>query len=94
MTIYARKGEHVTCENGHHICTVAHDLIVGATPKTGGVDFIDWTQPEPVAGTMAKDCACAVCGALWLGGPDGNIATVLHFEDGWRYWDSVGKPHA
>lgn len=82
--IYAHKGEHVTCENGHRICTMARDVEVGQLFDANR-DLTDWVQPEPSMGTLAKDVRCVSCGAFWFGGPTGEGAPlILHFEDGWR----------
>ena len=80
--VYARKGEHVTCENGHHICTVANDLPAGTIQDPSALAH--WRQAAPVPGTMAHDAPCVICGALWFGGPNGTDGWMLHFADGWR----------
>lgn len=74
--VIARKGDQVTCENGHVICTVASDITWGSLWQTD-VQFTDWKQPEPRIGTPATDIACTICGARWF-------THVLHFKDGYR----------
>ncbi len=74
MTLYAKAGERVTCENGHTICLVGRDLQWGGYYQEG--DFIDWLQPEPAVGTMPEPCKR--CGAAWWRGQ------CYHFADGWR----------
>jgi hypothetical protein len=89
--MYASRGEKVTCENGHYICTLAEDMPdwMTGTPKCE-----DWQQPEPAIGDQP---VCQVCGGMWFCGsvtfPDGMIlqGQFLHFPDGWRYWDYKGK---
>lgn len=62
MTI-AKAGEKVTCENGHHICTVGRDVEAGGVQKPE--DFVDWKHPEPeLAATFP--IKCTVCGAPWI----------------------------
>lgn len=82
--LYARKGEEVVCENGHHICTIGHDLVL-YHEYVRGRDLVNWQQPEPSTGTLAKDSACAICGAPWWKGyMNGDLGVFLHFRDGWR----------
>ena len=51
-TIYAKRGERVTCESGHHICTLADDVLAGAS---GPAKCEDWQQPEPAIGDGLSD---------------------------------------
>jgi len=78
--VYARKGEIVTCERGHHIFTFLRDIKVGDPfdPNVQG----DWRQPEPKRGTVSQPCK--LCRARWFKG------TYFHFPDGWR----IGRPYA
>ena len=74
--VYARKGETITCENGHPICEFADDVYVGNLPKPS--NFINWTQEEPEFGSRPK---CAVCnGDFWVGGEGFRV----HIGDAWR----------
>lgn len=78
MTVFAKKGEPVTCENGHIICTFSRNVAVAD-------DFIPthlytWTQPEPQRGDSGP--VCAQCGALFWHGAGGG--QHFHFADGWR----------
>jgi hypothetical protein len=91
MKIYAKKGEKVTCENGHHICTVSCDIITGVYQKAG--DLMEWTQPKPkINGKIPK---CKQCkGEFYVNNifpynPDQSSPKYqpgihLHFENGWR----------
>lgn len=72
--IYAKKGDIVTCERGHHICTFLRDVGVGEGWDSTAMG--DWRQPEQKKGTVFQPCA--ICGARWYKGP------YLHFPDGWR----------
>ncbi|MEQ8226713.1 MAG: hypothetical protein RIA64_01405 [Rhodospirillales bacterium] len=73
--IYARKGERITCTEGHHICTMAKDAVLGDMPEPE--DYTDWQIPEPKFGAYPT----CHCGAPFF---STNTGTVLHFEDGWR----------
>lgn len=83
MSVYAFKGERITCENGHHICTVAHTINKGQAQRDD--DFEDWQQPEPAMDTFPK---CDKCGGKFFAG-----SGIFHFVGGWRYdgaeWDSI-----
>lgn len=72
--LYAKKGDVVTCERGHHIVTFSRDVRWGEMfdPKA----LVDWQQPEPKIGEIAP--RCVQCGAMWCAG------NQYHFEDGWR----------
>jgi hypothetical protein len=71
---YAKKGDAVTCERGHHICTFQRDVAV-SDPFDSTV-LGDWRQPEPKKGTVYQPCM--ICGARWYKG------VYLHFPGGWR----------
>lgn len=71
--VYAKAGEIVTCENGHPICTIGRDIVIGE--PWDPTALVDWQQPEPTIGTFPK---CAICGE------DFYLSGALHFEDGWR----------
>jgi hypothetical protein len=77
--LYAKKGERITCESGHPICTVAKDIPFGAMHDDGF--FCDWLQPEPKHGMLASMLGCLICGAPWFAS---GLGPQLHFEDGWR----------
>ena len=99
MTIFAKAGEWVTCENGHRICQIARDLIKNEMMDPPR-DFANWQQSEPALGTPADAILCADCGAHWFNNGQildqisineeagTKLALVdgprLHFEDGWR----------
>jgi hypothetical protein len=76
---YAFEGEKVTCENGHEICTIGRDIIIGQMQDVSR-DYKDWKQTPAVAGSNYNSLACEQCGAKWIiSGP------ILHFaEGGWR----------
>lgn len=60
MEPWAKKGEHLTCTNGHIIATVARDIEMGE--MTQGTEWGEWTQPEPPLGSLGPLC-CKQCGA-------------------------------
>lgn len=74
--LYACAGERVTCENGHYICTVARDIVMGAFAQRG--EFMDWCfGGEPEIGKPPPPCQC---GAPWW-----QPGQKFHFDNGgWR----------
>lgn len=73
--LWAREGECVTCEYGHHICTVAVDIPLGAVHSDDF--FTDWCfATPPKVGIEPPPCQC---GGVWWWRTVG-----FHFEDGWR----------
>lgn len=72
---YAAKGEKVTCENGHEICTFSRDVSWGDFFTPG--DLTDWKQKEPEIGDLDPQ-RCESCGKPW------SDAMRFHFADGWR----------
>lgn len=77
--LWAKKGERITCADGHIIATVARDIPLGDMPK--GDEWEGWTQHEPLKGTMGPH-VCVQCGAPWFTSGAGH--PPYHFEDGWR----------
>lgn len=74
--LYARKGEVVTCENGHRIGVFNQDVF-GDQPASAAQ--IDWMiEPAPERGSPVTPCQC---GARYAGGTPGM---VVHIGDGWR----------
>jgi hypothetical protein len=81
--LIARKGEIVTCENGHEICDVAEDIEASSIVRRN--QFTAWRQPEHAAGDgPAAIGPCTVCGARWVGVPEGKTGSYLHIGDQWR----------
>ena len=83
--IWARQGEVVTCINGHPICHIARDILVGE-PRDGS-HFTDWLQPEPDRSESVADISCRECRGVWV---RGNIRDGYQFHfgnnprEGWR----------
>ena len=76
--ILARKGEIVTCENGHALFRLTDDMYAGSRFRAGSFETVGTDVQKPAAGEKIKPCAC---GARWVkGGPGVRV----HFEDGWR----------
>ena len=72
---YARRGEIVTCENGHPIVTMMRDVKLGEQFDPDA--FVNWRQ---VPDWSVKAPVCDRCGTpFWM--PD----NVFHFDDGWRH---------
>lgn len=67
--VYAMKGERITCENGHHIATLAEDMPfyhIGPPPLE------DWQQREPPQiGELYP--RCEICGGPFF---DGTIPAL------------------
>jgi hypothetical protein len=75
---YLYAGERVTCENGHRICVVGKDILMGQLPSED--DFLDWEMPEPNVGAPLP--GCARCGAPWYRNYPGTGIHV-HTHRGW-----------
>lgn len=79
--LYAKKGEVVTCTNGHEICELAKDVYVNEPLMAE--KFINWKNQEP-----AKPCdviaPCNACGEPFIKSamPYGGI--WLHIDGEWR----------
>lgn len=78
--LYARKGEHVTCERGHVIGTFARDVVVGAVFCADMIT--DWHDKFSGLPGMSLE-TCPACGAPWVRARRGKPG-MLHIETGWR----------
>jgi hypothetical protein len=58
---WARKGEKITCENGHPIGEIIRDIKIGEDfdPQALG----NWIQEEPIVGKVPP--RCSICGEWW-----------------------------
>lgn len=75
---FARKGEHVTCDQGHRIATVARDIV---GDRVVAEDLTDWCFGETLPdGVPPPPCQC---GAIWWR-PVLNMCGQWHFSGGWR----------
>lgn len=83
MKFLARKGEVVTCENGHEICDVVVDIAAGDAVRSSG-QFANWRSGMPEPKPSEPLAPCAVCGARWAGKPPGFTGSVLHIGKEWR----------
>ncbi len=76
MTPILRKGDHITCTNGHVIGEVLEDIGLGT--MNWGAMIGKWRQEDhPIPGSM-KTSKCAICGAEFM-----REAGGLHIS-GWR----------
>jgi hypothetical protein len=77
-----RKGDLITCENGHVIGEALEDVFLHQHVNSWGDCFGNWRQDHhPVVGSMDKP-VCAVCGANFLDPQEGSWR--MHAGDGWR----------
>jgi hypothetical protein len=79
MKIYAKKGEHITCENGHVVCEMAKTVLYGSHQKAAQIT--NWRQKEPRVGDMVP--VCEKCGAEFYRNPQ-DKGISMHFKEGWR----------
>lgn len=78
--VFARKGEVVTCENGHAICDVGVDLHRFGYMRAA--DFTNWRKlPPPQSGEQVT--SCPECGAPFITQMRRG-QTQIHFANGWR----------
>ena len=78
-----KKGEHVTCTNGHVICDLLCDLSFGGMPDTWADAFGNWRQDDrPKLGSMHQP-KCAICGAPFLSAWDWGWSHHMEI-DGWQ----------
>lgn len=80
--LYGRRGETITCQNGHYIATLARDVEIGALIVAEMFD-----APTFVVAKFQSFGQCPRCDACfgitcWPGG-----GSALHFEQGWRIAD-------
>lgn len=79
MTLLAKAGEQVTCENKHPIATVAQDIKQGdiVSPK----QFRDWQWPyQPKSGEPVA--CCPVCDGQFI--KVGHRGSVICIDGNWR----------
>jgi hypothetical protein len=72
--IYAKAGEHIVCEAGHHVCTVLRDVHQGQRFDPDALG--EWAIPVPQVGRPIPLCHC---GELFC-----RNFHSFHFKDGWR----------
>lgn len=84
-TLWASKGEAVTCINGHAVCEIAHNLYAG--DKRSAADFCNWRQPEPEKSKSVAEIRCVECRGVWVRG-NLDAGYQFHFgtnpKEGWR----------
>lgn len=80
--VFARKGEKITCTNGHTIMEIGHDLIRHARVAAADFKAIDGVAPPQRGDKMKPDCPR--CHAEWWRWNWPYREIQLHFEDGWR----------
>lgn len=78
--LFARRGEMVTCVNGHVICVVDRDIVRGERANIQN-QFTDWHQPMPDPAAVIP--ACAQCGDIWFMN-DHLHGMRLHISGDWR----------
>lgn len=80
MTVYADKGEWITCEAEHPIVQLAETVYWGH-PQELDRQLENWQVPAPDKGAPFSAIFCH-CGAQYT--RLGRSAGIFHFEDGWR----------
>jgi len=79
--LYAKKGEVITCTNGHAICELAENVYVGGTLIAE--QFINWRNQE-----AAKPCdvitPCKTCGEPFIKSVMPYGGNHLHIDGEWR----------
>lgn len=78
MHYYGRKGEAITCINGHQIYVLDHDIPFKPLPSVAPV-----SNPEH----CAPKCQCGAPYGRWT--DDKHIE--LHFANGWRGYSEQSK---
>jgi hypothetical protein len=78
--IYAKKGEIVTCTNGHPVAKIKKELHWGDRPDHDNeLEFLDG-QKKPEVGDPIEECLC-YCGSGYI---SGHMGSVLCFNGKWR----------
>ena len=78
---YARKGETVTCENGHYIARMARDAWEHE-PVSRDM-LCEWApDAEPERHRSYRACVCPTCGKLWMRAV--GLDLVLHVDGAYR----------
>jgi len=79
MTLLAKVGEQVTCENKHPVATVVKDIKIGdiVSPK----QFCDWQWPYTPR-SMEPIPRCPVCDGWFIKEEQGK--TIICIEGEWR----------
>jgi hypothetical protein len=62
--VFLRRGERITCGNGHTIATVTRDILDDPRPPLDMGWFIGWTIPVPRPDKPPDPCP--LCGERWL----------------------------
>lgn len=76
--IYARKGEWVTCEQGHKLGRFTRDMLVGD-------DISADLLTAPIIAPDGEPSGPCACGAWFAFTTRGSDDIWFHFEAGWRY---------
>lgn len=80
VSVYAKKGEKITCERGHLIAEFAHDVQRGDVVTLG---MAMWSIPAAPFGKPLGNCP--TCGSGWnKGSQDPPHDGILHIEGEWR----------
>jgi hypothetical protein len=80
---FARAGERVVCEAGHHVCDFVEDVRLGQVQALDR-QLGNWQQPEPTIGGPIPVCRCGAAFAIGGG--------IFHFASGWRV-EERNQPH-
>lgn len=72
---FVKKGDIVTCENGHELYKIIRDIDYGETMKADQFLPLGDDVQKPENGVQFEPCKC---GAPWY------RPAQIHFKDGWR----------
>jgi hypothetical protein len=77
--IYAKSGEIMTCENGHYIAQIKHNITRGKAPSVEDFNWFSHVR-KPAEYSVYAPCKC---GADYITA-DERMHTIVHFDEGWR----------
>ena len=85
--LYAKKGEIITCTDGHEICELECDVYIGGLLIAS--QFINWRNQEPV-NPHDEIRPCKTCGKPFIKSEMPYGGTWLHIDGEWR---TTHPPH-
>lgn len=90
MTVIVKKGETITCAEGHPICDLAEDVVSGTLIRVAL--FENWRDGKAHSGPEMP--LCPTCGRFWMGFAHRmakeygvtppRTGVLIHVGDEWR----------